>query len=77
MKTFTAKFQIGKAGLTDTVIESLKLGLKNRRQLRVSILKSCCRDQKQAKIIAEEICSKLKLPCRHRLIGYTIVITKQ
>ena len=40
-----AKFQIGKNGVTDGVIESLELILKNHRQIRISVLKSSGKDR--------------------------------
>lgn len=71
-----AKFQLGKQGLTSGVIEALESTLKNHKQIRISVLKSCCRNREELEKIAEEIKSKLKTNCNYRIIGYTIILIK-
>lgn len=71
-----AKFQIGKQGLTDGVIQSIALALKNHKQVRVSVLKSAREDKSKIKEIAEEITSSIP-HLKHRIIGYTIILVKQ
>jgi len=70
-----AQFQIGKNGLTDGSIESLKMALKHRKQVRVSVLKSACRDREELGKIAKELIEKLPVK-NHRIIGYTIILIK-
>ncbi|MFH1290345.1 MAG: YhbY family RNA-binding protein [Nanoarchaeota archaeon] len=70
-----AKFQIGKNGLTDGTIESLSLALKYHKQVRISVLKSACRNREELKKIAEELQEKLPIK-NHRVIGYTIILIK-
>lgn len=72
-----AKFQIGKNGITDGVIESLSLALKNHKQIRISVLKSFCRDRKHLEEITAEIKEKVAYPVNTRVIGYTIILIKQ
>jgi len=71
-----AKFQIGKSGLTDGVANSLKMVLQNHKQIRISVLKSCCRDKTELKSLAEKI--KLLMPhkLKVKIIGYTIILVK-
>ena len=76
MSQFVAKFQIGKQGLTEGVIESLKQDIKNHRQVRISVLKSCCRNREELMAILSKIESHLPKKFKYRLIGYTIVISK-
>lgn len=76
MKQSLARFQIGKQGLTDGVLNSLKMALQNHRQVRISILKSCCRDKTELKKIAEKIESKMPYELKVRIIGYTLVLVK-
>jgi len=70
-----ATFQIGKNGLTDGVIESLSLALKHHKQVRISVLKSACRDRDELKKIALKLREKLPVK-NHRIIGYTIILIK-
>ena len=76
MKRITA-FQIGKFGITDGVIESLSLALKNHKQVRISVLKASGRDRGNIEKMAQDIVSKLKEKCDYKIIGFTIIITKQ
>ena len=76
MKQSLAKFQIGKQGLTDGVMNSLKMALQNHRQVRISVLKSCCRDKTELKKIADKIKSEMPCKLKVRIIGYTLVLVK-
>jgi RNA-binding protein YhbY len=76
MKSFVSKFQIGKNGPTEGVIESLNLALKNHKQVRVSVLKSCCRDRVELQKITQELQKGISFKCSFRAIGYTIIISK-
>ncbi|MFH1802686.1 MAG: YhbY family RNA-binding protein [archaeon] len=70
-----AKFQIGKNGLTDGTLESLQLALKHHKQVRISILKSACRNREELEKMAKELREKLPVK-NHRVIGYTIILIK-
>jgi len=70
-----AKFQIGKNGLTEGVLGSLTNALKHHKQVRVSVLKSACRDREELKKLALELVGKLPVK-NHRVIGYTIILIK-
>jgi len=76
MKPILARFQIGKSGLTQQFIDSLALAFKNRRQVRVSILKSCTRDKEEVKDLANQLVKKLPLKCSQRILGFTIILIK-
>ncbi|RMD66658.1 hypothetical protein D6817_03655 [Candidatus Pacearchaeota archaeon] len=76
MKKFVANFQIGKHGLTDGVLNSLNLALKNHKQVRVHFLRSCTRDKTEINAMVNEIKSKLTKKCSFRLIGFRLIITK-
>jgi RNA-binding protein YhbY len=73
-------FQLGKAGLTNTFVESLSKTFKKRELVKISILKSCCRDRKEAKELAEKLCQELekidKKKFTFRLVGYTLFVRK-
>ena len=75
MKRITT-FQIGKFGLTEGVIQSLTLSLKNHKQVRVSALKASGRNRENIEQMAKDIISKLTDKCDYRTIGFTIIVTK-
>ncbi len=76
MKSRIAKFQIGKQGITQGVIESLALALKNHKQVRVSVLKSSGRDKTIIREMALELQNKIPIKFNYRTIGFTIIIQK-
>jgi len=73
-----AKFQLGKAGLTEEFIESLRKTFKNRKIVKISLLASFSRDRKEVKETAEKICSGLKDigKFKYRIVGFTIMLLK-
>ena len=71
-----AKFQLGKNGLNEGVIDSLALALKNHKQIRITVLKSCCRNREELKALADELEGKLPFKLKTRIIGYTIILVK-
>ena len=70
------KFQIGKNKVTEGLIDSIALSLKTHKQARISVLKSATRDREEIKEMAEEICKKLPVKCKNRIIGFTIILRK-
>ncbi len=79
MKTIS-KFQIGKAGVTEGVIESLELSFKHHKQVKISTLKSSGRNRENIESIAKEIIDKLagkKIICDFKTIGFTIILIKK
>ena len=77
MKPTTAKFQIGKNGFNPGTLESLNLALKNHKQVRISTLKSFCRNKTELNNLAEEILENIDSKCSARIIGYTIILIKE
>ncbi len=76
MNPFVAKFQIGKQGVTEGIIEALNNAMKAHRQVRVSVLKSATRNREELNQIAETLKQKIKYKTSCRIIGYTIIIIK-
>jgi len=70
------RFQIGKRGLTDNFIETLRISFKTHKQLRISVLKAASPTKAKMKEIAEEIAQKLPFTIKHRIIGFTLIIRK-
>jgi RNA-binding protein YhbY len=79
MKFSTAKFQIGKNGITPGVIDSLSLVFKAHKQVRVATLKSSGRNRDSIEKIALDLSSKLSEKLggvfNHTVIGFTIILT--
>ena len=73
----TINFQIGKSGVTQGVIDSLKLAFKNHKRVRISLLQSSGRNRQNIKNIAGEIISKLGKHLEYRIIGFTIILKKK
>lgn len=72
-RNFEAKFQIGKAGLTASAIETFKTAFKTHHQIRISVLKSAGRNKENVTKLASEIQGKMGSPCAIRVIGFTII----
>ena len=70
------QLQLGKKGLTKEFIETLKQHFEKAKILKISILKSCCRDKKELKQIEEDILKGLGENYNSRIVGYAINIRK-
>ena len=70
------KLQMGKNGLSDAFIEQIKSILDNERLVKISILKSACRDKTEAKEISEKLINTLGKKYDYKLIGYVITVIK-
>ncbi|MBS3072747.1 YhbY family RNA-binding protein [Candidatus Pacearchaeota archaeon] len=68
--------QIGKNGLTENTIETIKTHFKNHLNVKVVFLKSSSRDNAAIKKEAEKIVSKLGNNYTYRIIGFTVFIKK-
>ena len=68
--------QLGKKGLTDNFVETLRNHFKNHLNIKISVLKSLTRDRKELKEISEKILEDLGKNYTCRIIGYTLVIKK-
>lgn len=77
MSSFEVNFQIGKNGLTQGVIDSLDLSLKDHERVRISVLKSSGRDRDSMKLMAHEICDKVSYNCTSTILGFTIILKRQ
>jgi len=68
--------QLGKQGITDNFIETLKNHFKKNKNVKISVLKSARKDKKQVKEYSEKILEKLGNNYTVRVIGFTIVLKK-
>ena len=70
------QLQLGKKGLTKDFIETLKQHFEKTKTLKISVLRSCCRDKKELKQIEKQILKVLGENYNSRTIGYTINLRK-
>ncbi len=68
--------QIGKKGISDNLVETLKSHFKNHQNVKVVFLKTFARDKKKIKKHAEEILKELGKNYTYRILGFTIFIKK-
>lgn len=70
------QIQIGKNGVTENFIESLKNQFKKCSNVRISVLRSARENKSDVKKIADEILEKLGNNYTAKVIGFTIVLKK-
>ena len=72
------KLQIGKNGLTQGFIEQIKKIFEDKGTefIKVSILKSCCRNKEEAEKIGEKLIGELGKNYTYRLVGYVLSVRK-
>ncbi|MBR9701690.1 YhbY family RNA-binding protein [Candidatus Pacearchaeota archaeon] len=70
------QIQLGKQGVTDNFIESLRGQFNNCKNVKVSVLASARESKDDVKKYSEEILDKLGKNFTARVIGFTIVIKK-
>ena len=68
--------QVGKKGISDNLVETLKSHFKNHQNVKVVFLKSSIRDKKKLKKQAEEIVDELGKNYTYRVLGFTVFIKK-
>lgn len=73
--TFT-EMQIGKNGITDNFIQTLKSCFEKHENVRISVLKSAGHNKEQVKKYAEEILGELGKNYTAKLIGFKIILKK-
>ena len=69
--------QIGKNGLTDTVLEAIKTAFKTHKQIRINLLRSFTRDKEELKQVKDKIDKGVKEKHKVFVIGFTIIISKR
>lgn len=69
--------QLGKAGISDNFIETIRNSFKRHSTVKVSVLQSFSRDKADIKKAATEICEGIgteKFEYKSRIIGFTITL---
>ena len=68
--------QIGKQGITENFIETLKNYFRGHENVKISVLKSATRNKAEINKFSEEILDKLGRKYTSKIIGFTIVVKK-
>ena len=70
------KLQLGKNGLSDAFVEQVRMIFEDARVLKISILKSACRDKKDAEEIGADVVSRLGPKFGFKLVGYVLTVVR-
>ena len=70
------QLQMGKAGLSEAFVEQVRAMFENETLVKISILKSCCRDKKDAKKVGEDLVEALGVKYGFKLVGYVLTVVK-
>ncbi len=70
------QMQLGKQGITENFINSLKNQFKNSQVMKIYVLKSASRDREQIKQFRKELLEKLGKNYTGKIIGFTIILRK-
>lgn len=68
--------QIGKNGISENTIETIKSHFKNHQNVKVVLLKNSKRDRNKIKKTADNILNQLGKNYTYRIVGFTIFIKK-
>lgn len=71
-----SEIQLGKQGITDNFIETLKNNFKKHDYIKISVLKSAGHDKEKVKKFSDNILEKLGNKYTAKIIGFTIVLKK-
>jgi RNA-binding protein YhbY len=70
------RLQIGKKGLNKEFILQVKNIFKNGKIVKISLLKSACRDMEKAEEIGEELVNNLGKNYIYKRVGYVLTVKK-
>lgn len=70
------KLQMGKNGLSEAFVEQVKGIFEKETVVKISILKTACRNKKDAEKMAQDLVDVLGKKFDYRLVGYVITMIK-
>ncbi len=76
MKKKQTEFQLGKRGISEEFIETIRDTFKTHESVRISVLKSAGHERNKLKEFSKEILEKLGKNYSSRVIGFTITLRK-
>jgi len=72
----TSEMQLGKNGITESFLETLKKYFQNHEIVKISVLKSAREKREDMKKHSEEILEKLGKNYTAKIIGFKIILKK-
>jgi RNA-binding protein YhbY len=70
------RLQMGKNGLSPAFIEQVKSIFEGETLIKISILKSACRDKKDAEKMGDDLVEALGKKYDFKLVGYVLTVVK-
>ena len=70
------RLQLGKNGLTPAFIEQVRSIFEKETLIKISILKSACRDKSDAEKIGDDLVEALGMKYDYKLVGYVLTVVK-
>lgn len=70
------RLQLGKNGMTQEFVEQVRKIFEHEQIIKISILKSACRNKQDAEKIGQDLVDALGKNFIFRLIGYVLTIHK-
>lgn len=70
------QLQLGKNGLSEPFVNQVRKLFETEKVLKISILKSACRDKAEAKEIGEKLVGELGSKFGFKLVGYVLTVIK-
>ena len=70
------RLQMGKNRLSDAFIEQVKTIFKTETLIKIAILKSACRNKKDAEKIGDDLVGALGDKYDYKLVGYVLTVVK-
>lgn len=70
------RIQLGKKGLTEEFINQARDLFKNEEIIKISILKSACRNKNDAEKLADNLMESLGKNFDYKLVGYVLTVRK-
>lgn len=70
------EMQLGKNGITENFIQTLKTAFVKHRNIRISVLRSAGHSKEKIKEYSEEILEKLGKNYTAKIIGFKIILKK-
>ncbi|OGJ11939.1 hypothetical protein A3K62_01485 [Candidatus Pacearchaeota archaeon RBG_16_35_8] len=71
-----SNIQLGKQGITDNFIITLRGHFENHKQVKISVLKNARKNKEDVKAYADEILNRMGNKYTYKMVGFTIILRK-
>jgi len=70
------RLQLGKGGLSEAFVGQVRGIFEKERVVKISILRSCCRNKSEAEEIGKSLIESLGRKFDYKLVGYVLTVVK-